>query len=75
MSYDLSRLSSYVRFYLTVVKQLAVAASYTHFIYFERDTNGISKNAEYAQPSRGPDAGGVYTQRVGVINVNLEAMF
>ena len=55
--------------------QLAVATSYTHFIYFERDTNGISKNAEYAQPSRGPDAGGVYNQRVGVINVNVEAMF
>jgi long-chain fatty acid transport protein len=59
----------------TIVKQLAAAVSYTHFFYFERNTNGESINAEYVAPSSGPDAGGIYTQRVGVVNVNLEAMF
>jgi long-chain fatty acid transport protein len=59
----------------TIIKQLAAAISYTHFFYFERNTNGLSKNAEFAGASRGPDAGGIYTQRVGVVNVNVEAMF
>ncbi|MEJ7729309.1 MAG: outer membrane protein transport protein [Polyangiaceae bacterium] len=60
---------------LTLGKHVAVAASWTQFFYFSRDTTGKSLNATYLQPSAGPDAGGKYTQRVGVLNINVEAMF
>jgi long-chain fatty acid transport protein len=65
---------------ITVVKQFAVAASWTQFFYFSRDTTNASLNDEDApggwqSPSNGPDAGGKYTQRVGVLNINAEVMF
>jgi len=58
-----------------LIKQLHAAASWTEIFYLSRDTNGKSKNAGYVTPSNGPDAGGKYTQLVGVLNVNLEASF
>ena len=60
---------------VTIGKHLGVAASWTQFFYFSRDTNGKSINANYQPPSTGPDAGGKYTQRIGVLNINVEAMF
>lgn len=60
---------------LTLGKHIGVAASWTQFFYFSRDTTGKSENAAFVQPSRGPDAGGKYTQRIGVLNLNLEATF
>lgn len=53
------------------------ALSYTHFFYIPRDSSGASEQSTYvgADYSRGPDAGGKYTQWVGVVNVNLEANF
>jgi long-chain fatty acid transport protein len=54
------------------------ALSYTHFFYIPRDTSGESTNDDYLPEqaySRGPDAGGKYTQWVGAVNVNLEANF
>ena len=42
---------------LTFGKHVAVAASWTQLFYISRDTTGLKKNAEYQQPSRGPDAG------------------
>jgi len=57
------------------VEQLSAALSYTHLFYVPRDTTGGSHNALYQGPSNGPDAGGRYTQTVGVVNVNLIANF
>ncbi|AKT43953.1 OmpP1/FadL family transporter [Chondromyces crocatus] len=56
-------------------KHLALAASYTHFFYVQRDTTGLSTLAEQASPSRAPDSGGVYSQTLGVFNVNLNVAF
>lgn len=57
---------------------LHASLSYSHFFYIPRDTSGESTNDEYLPEqaySRGPDAGGTYTQWVGAVNVNLEANF
>lgn len=58
-----------------IVKQFAAALSWTQLFYVTRDTNGKSKNDDFVSPSKGPDAGGEYTQRIGVLNVNVEASF
>jgi len=59
-----------------IVKQLAVALTYTHLFYIPRNTTGKSETATtFIAPSNGPDAGGVYTQSIGVINANVEAVF
>ena len=49
------------------------ALSYTHFVFLPRDVQGHL--AEYASPSRSPDASGHYTQQVGVGNANLDVAF
>lgn len=54
---------------------MAIAASYTQVIYFSRDTSGKSVLAGKQPPSRGPDAGGKYSQAVGVLNVNADFQF
>jgi len=56
-------------------ERLHLAASYTHFFYIQRDTTGVSTVDEQQPPSRSPDAGGVYTQTIGVLNVNLDVNF
>ncbi len=56
-----------------VHKNLAASLGYTQFFYFTRDTAGQA--AQMPFPSNGPDTGGVYKQTIGVINVNLHAMF
>ncbi len=60
---------------LRIIDSLHLALSYTHIHYFERNTVGESRLADFAQPSRGPDAGGTYKQWIGVLNANLEVSF
>jgi long-chain fatty acid transport protein len=49
------------------------ALSYTHFVFVPREVKG--RLAEYAPPSRSPDASGHYAQQVGVGNANLDVAF
>jgi len=54
-------------------KRVHAALSYTHFVFVPRDVHG--QLAEYAAPSRSPDASGHYSQQVGVGNANLDFAF
>lgn len=56
-------------------EHLHVGASYTHFFYVQRDTTGKSTIDEKPIPSKSPDAGGIYTQTIGVVNLNLDVGF
>ncbi len=58
-----------------VAEPLALAVSYTQVIYFSRDTTGKSILDDQAPPSAGPDAGGKYSQSIGVLNVGAELAF
>jgi long-chain fatty acid transport protein len=58
---------------LALGRRVHAALSYTHFVFVPRDVEG--RLAEYAPPSRSPDASGHYTQQVGVANANLEFSF
>jgi long-chain fatty acid transport protein len=60
---------------LKVVEQLQVALSYTHIFYATRDNTGKSGHADYPLPSRSPDAGGIYSQTIGVVNANVDVSF
>jgi long-chain fatty acid transport protein len=60
---------------LKPIDMLAIAVSYTHFIYIPRDTTDKSVNDDFAGQSKGPDAGGEYTQTIGALNVNLQLHF
>jgi long-chain fatty acid transport protein len=61
---------------LQIIKQLAAAVTYTHFIYVPRDTAGKNESATtFVAPSNSPDSGGTYTQTIGVINANLQLAF
>jgi hypothetical protein len=42
-------------------------------VFVPREVSG--NLAEYAPPSRSPDASGHYTQQVGLANANLELAF
>ncbi|MEZ4372153.1 MAG: outer membrane protein transport protein [Polyangiaceae bacterium] len=53
----------------------AIATSYTQVIYFSRDTTGKSVLAGKNPPSKGPDAGGKYSQAIGVLNINADYQF
>jgi long-chain fatty acid transport protein len=52
-----------------------LAGSYTHIYYLPRDNVGKSRKSEADIPTRRPDGGGKYTQWVGVLNANVEAVF
>jgi hypothetical protein len=54
-------------------KRVHAALSYTHFVFVPRDVKGSL--ADYAPPSRSPDASGHYSQQVGVGNANLDVAF
>jgi long-chain fatty acid transport protein len=58
------------RFAITPTVHLA--ASYTHIQYLVRNNAGRSELARAAPPTRLPDAGGRYTQWIGLFNLNLE---
>ena len=57
------------------VDALFVSTSYTHLFYFERDNTGESELPLADIPTRRPDSGGVYTQSIGVFNLNVEKEF
>lgn len=52
-----------------------VAASYTQFANVPRENRGESEHPEQAAPSNGPDAGGRYSEWVGLVNLDLELIF
>jgi long-chain fatty acid transport protein len=52
-----------------------VSSSYTHIQYLVRDNSGLSILPLADVPTRRPDAGGRYTQWIGVINANIEVEF
>jgi long-chain fatty acid transport protein len=52
-----------------------LAASYTHLQYLDRDNNRKSTIANAAVPTAQQDGGGKYTQWIGFIDVNAEAVF
>jgi long-chain fatty acid transport protein len=56
-------------------EHLHLGASYTHFFYIQRDTTGESTLAQKEFPTTVPDSGGIYTQTIGVLNVNLDIGF
>ncbi len=58
-----------------VAKQLHLGASYTHLFYVSRDTAGKSITAGLSGNSRAPDSGGLYTQTIGVLNLNVDVGF
>jgi long-chain fatty acid transport protein len=58
-----------------ISRTLFVAASYTHLQYLDRDNTGASQLANAMPPTRRPDGGGLYTQWVGLLNLNVEKQF
>lgn len=64
---------------LELSEHLHLAASYSHFFYVDRNTaeDGASKSisANLDSVSRAPDSGGLYSQTIGVLNVNLDIGF
>jgi long-chain fatty acid transport protein len=52
-----------------------LAASYTHIQYLDRDNTGASQLANAMPPTRRADGGGLYTQWIGLLNLNVEKQF
>ncbi|HEX3695288.1 MAG TPA: outer membrane protein transport protein [Polyangia bacterium] len=52
-----------------------LAGSYTHIQDFDRDNTGKSELADAVTPTKLPDAGGKYTQWIGLFNLNLQKQF
>jgi long-chain fatty acid transport protein len=52
-----------------------VAVSYTHLQSLNRDTTGLNNLADALQPTHQQDAGGRYSQWVGLVDLNLEKSF
>ena len=58
---------------IALAARVHAALSYTHFVFVPREVKG--RLAEYAPPSRSPDASGHYGQQVGLANANLDIAF
>jgi long-chain fatty acid transport protein len=56
-------------------KALALAGTYTQFIYFARETDVRDQANKPVFPSATPDAAGKYTRSIGALNVNVEYTF
>jgi long-chain fatty acid transport protein len=52
-----------------------LAASYTQLQFFNRNNTGLSQAADAKGVTQQPDSGGLYTQWVGVFDVNVEKTF
>src|SRR6185295_2021920 len=52
-----------------------VGGSFTYLYFFNRDNTGKSQLTQALLPTRGPDGGGVYTQWISILNVNVEKEF
>jgi long-chain fatty acid transport protein len=72
---DFNKISVAVGGRFAIGDHLHAALSYTQLIYLSRDTSGVSKAAGYKVPSRSPDAGGEYSQSIGVVNANVDVAF
>lgn len=59
----------------TAGKVFGFAISYTHLFYVPRETAGQSILPALKSPSTTPDAGGRYTQTIGVIDANAQLTF
>ncbi len=57
------------------IKQFGAMLGYTHLFYIPRDTTGESDNPRFQGTSTGPDAGGEYTQTIGVFHINVMGSF
>jgi long-chain fatty acid transport protein len=62
---------------LRIAERWFIALSYTHLQFFDRDNTGISQlgNPNIQAITRRPDAGGLYTQWVGLADANVTFMF
>jgi len=58
---------------IALTSRVHAALSVTEFVYVPRDVHGHL--ADYASPTRMPDASGHYAQQVGVGNLNLDLQF
>ncbi len=58
-----------------VTDWLSLQASYTHLFYIARDTTDTNKLSAFEGNSTGPDAGGQYSQTIGVFNLGLQVHF
>lgn len=72
---DIKQINVAIGANLDVGKHLQLGLSYTEFFGIPRDTTGESQNAQFQAPSKGPDAGGKYTQFIGVINTSVLVKF
>lgn len=60
---------------IALTERLRIGASYAHSFWFSVDNAGQSSLANYASPTKQPDAGGKYTQTVGALNANIDFVF
>jgi long-chain fatty acid transport protein len=60
---------------LKLSQHLFLAATFTWLQFFNRDNTGKSRLADFQLPTKLPDAGGKYTQRIAILNTNLEVLF
>ncbi len=62
--------------YEVIEDQLHATLCYTHFVNLPRDTAGRSETATATESfNLAPDAGGHYTESVGLLNVSVEVSF
>ena len=60
---------------LFVAHWFYVGASYTQFLFFDRDNTGKSTLADATVPTQQQDGGGKYTQWIGLFDLNVEKRF
>jgi long-chain fatty acid transport protein len=65
---------------IKLTDSLFLSAEYTHIQYFNRNTTGestlaVANGAPVSQPTVEEDSGGKYTQWIGILTGNLEALF
>jgi long-chain fatty acid transport protein len=58
-----------------IARWFYLGASYTHLQYLRRDNTGRSALALAQIPTQQEDAGGRYTQWIGIVDVNVEKQF
>jgi long-chain fatty acid transport protein len=58
-----------------ITETLFISASYTQLQYLNRDNTGKSDLATFSPPTGQEDGGGRYTQWIGLVSGNLEALF
>jgi long-chain fatty acid transport protein len=72
---DFAKISAAAGARYSLDETLAIALTYAHIFYLDRDTTGKSELPTLEAPSKTPDSGGEYTQTIGVVNVNAQVSF